>query len=88
MQTTTRTSTQFPGLTLELQTSDRGSFITFKGYGAWTTYQLEGGMVAMVDCSDRGGWKREIHAHVITTARAYSAALAKAGKATGAAWAA
>lgn len=90
MQTITRKSTKFPGLVLELQASERGTFATFRFGGTFEAFALVGGAAKCVDCSDRFQMPAAMQAHCLTTARAYSERLTnkQTGKALGTAWAA
>lgn len=49
----TRRSAQFPGLTYELNVTERGTFIEFRFGAAFSVYAIQNGCAFFADCSDR-----------------------------------
>lgn len=71
----TRTSSRFPGLSLELQATERGTFATFRYGATFEAFQLAGGKALWIECSDRFAMAAAMVAHCRETARAYAAKL-------------
>lgn len=71
----TRNSDTFPGLTLVLEGSDRGTFATFRYGVTFEAFQLDGDRAIWIDCSDRFTMPAEMVRHCREAVRAIASKL-------------
>lgn len=77
MKHISRNSSKFPGLSLELQISDRGIYLTFSMGGAWECFAMVEGRAVRCDCSDRFIMLPNVWAYCENVARQYAQKFAK-----------